>query len=83
MGLDPGTLGSRPEPKADTQPLSHPGIPKVHTLDSVIPLVGSYAEEIILNMKKYNDIMFIAALNIKMQTLRHSSGTTQWINDQS
>ena len=24
--LDPGTLGSRPEPKADAQ-LSHPGIP--------------------------------------------------------
>ena len=27
MGLDPRTLGSRPEPKADTQPLSHPGAP--------------------------------------------------------
>ena len=26
-GLDPGTLGSRPEPKADTQLLNHPGIP--------------------------------------------------------
>ena len=26
-GLDPGTLGSRPEPKADTQPPSHPGVP--------------------------------------------------------
>ena len=26
-GLDPGTPGSCPEPKADTQPLSHPGIP--------------------------------------------------------
>ena len=26
-GLDPGTPGSRPEPKADAQPLSHPGIP--------------------------------------------------------
>ena len=26
-GLDPRTLGSSPEPKADTQPLSHPGIP--------------------------------------------------------
>ena len=24
-GLDPGTLGSRPKPKADAQPLSHPG----------------------------------------------------------
>ena len=26
-GLDPGTTGSHPEPKADAQPLSHPGIP--------------------------------------------------------
>ena len=25
-GLDPGTPGSCPGPKADTQPLSHPGI---------------------------------------------------------
>ena len=28
VGLNPGTLGSRPEPKADAQPLSHPGVPK-------------------------------------------------------
>ena len=27
-GLDPGTPGSHPEPKADAQPLSHSGIPK-------------------------------------------------------
>ena len=27
MGLDPRTLGSHPEPKADSQPLSHPGAP--------------------------------------------------------
>ena len=26
-GLDPWTPGSRPGPKADTQPLSHPGVP--------------------------------------------------------
>ena len=26
-GLDPGTPGSRPGPKAGVQPLSHPGIP--------------------------------------------------------
>ena len=26
--LDPGTPGSRPGLKADTKPLSHPGIPK-------------------------------------------------------
>ena len=27
MRLDPGTPGSCTEPKADAQPLSHPGIP--------------------------------------------------------
>ena len=27
MGLDPWTPGSQPEPKADAQPLSHPGVP--------------------------------------------------------
>ena len=27
VGLDPGTPGSCPEPKAEAQPLSHPGIP--------------------------------------------------------
>ena len=28
VGLDPRTVGSRPEPKAGTQPLSHPGVPE-------------------------------------------------------
>ena len=27
VGLNPRTPGSRPEPKADAQPLSHPGVP--------------------------------------------------------
>ena len=31
VGLDPGTPGSRPGPKADAQPLSHPGIPQKAT----------------------------------------------------
>ena len=26
VGLDPRTLGSRPEPEVDAQPLSHPGV---------------------------------------------------------
>ena len=30
-GLDPRTPGSCPEPKADVQPLSHPGIPRVQS----------------------------------------------------
>ena len=28
VGLDSRTLGSCPEPKADTQPLNHPGAPR-------------------------------------------------------
>ena len=31
MGLNPGTPGSRPGPKADAQPLSHPGVPELYT----------------------------------------------------
>ena len=27
VGLDPGPLGSHPEPEADAQALSHPGVP--------------------------------------------------------
>ena len=27
VGLDPGIIGSRPQQKADAQPLSHPGNP--------------------------------------------------------
>ena len=38
-GLDPRTPGSPPEPKADTQPLSDPGIPRVVSfiIDSYVP----------------------------------------------
>ena len=33
MGLDPKTTGSHPEPKADTQPLRHPGVPAIDFLN--------------------------------------------------
>ena len=36
-GLNPRTPGSCPELKADTQPLSHPGIPKLPLLLSLLP----------------------------------------------
>ena len=32
VGLDPPTLGSRPEPKTDAQLLSHPGVPHLTIL---------------------------------------------------
>ena len=34
-GLDPGTPGSRTEPKSDAQPLNHPGTPIMVTLKSL------------------------------------------------
>ena len=34
VGLDPGTRGSQPEPKAGAQPLSHPGAPRAHFLNA-------------------------------------------------
>ena len=37
MGLDDRTPGSRPEPKADAQPLSHPGVPLLSVVDRVTP----------------------------------------------
>ena len=33
LDLDPGPWGSRPGPKAEAQPLSHPGIPDKKYLD--------------------------------------------------
>ena len=41
-GLDPGTHGSRLEPKADAQPLSHPGVPR-----------EMFSNNRILNLSKY------------------------------
>ena len=40
VGLDPRTPGSRPEPKADTQPLRHPGISQGSLLEKKI-VVGA------------------------------------------
>ena len=36
VGLDPGTLGSCPEPKADAQPLSHPHAPLEFIINKLI-----------------------------------------------
>ena len=35
VGLDPRTVGSRPEPKADAQLLSHPGVPEINILTTL------------------------------------------------
>ena len=41
VGLDPETPGSRPEPKADAQPLSHPGVP-YNTLFKLLTTLVAY-----------------------------------------
>ena len=35
VGLNLGTLGSCPEPKTDTQLLSHSGVPRIYNFNSV------------------------------------------------
>ena len=47
VGLDPGTPGSRTEPKADAQPLSHPGAPKPVTLDDTVSLPGPSSSHVL------------------------------------
>ena len=42
VGLDPGTPGSRPGPKAGAKPLSHPGISKVFVNNFTIQMVKRY-----------------------------------------
>ena len=37
VGLDPGTLGSRPELRAETPPLSHPGLQSYTENQCIIP----------------------------------------------
>ena len=58
MGLDPRTLRSWPEPKADAQPLSHPGAPDLkHFYSSAIyftfkflEILGSYCQNVPLTL---------------------------------
>ena len=46
MGLDPGTPGYHPRPKAGAKPLSHPGIPSVPiSYGPAIPLPDMHVPE--------------------------------------
>ena len=44
VGLDPRTLGSHPGPKADTQPLSHPGAPEMVVFKKEMRNLPGYAQ---------------------------------------
>ena len=48
VGLDPGSPGSRPEPKTGAQPLSHPGIPTFKFLNLIFVLINIYQSPIIM-----------------------------------
>ena len=45
-GLDSRTPGSHPEPKADAQPLSHPGVPPVGDFISIDYTHQTYCTEL-------------------------------------
>ena len=52
VGLDPQTRGSRPEPKAEAQPLNHPGVPIGNYSDDyhltfILPVLGFHLNGII------------------------------------
>ena len=69
MGLDPGTPGSRPEPKADAQLLSHPGVPSGRGLKTVPINITKYIDEneyIIATHNTYN----IYKHNVKARSLK-------------
>ena len=64
MGLDPGTPGSRPKPKADAKPLSHPGTPVSLVLKKschgpFLPFMRGHLLADKLLKKLHLDILFI------------------------
>ena len=48
MGLDPGTLGSGPEPRADAQLLSYPGFPSFGFSTPTLVLTEDFAHGLIV-----------------------------------
>lgn len=56
---------------------------KVHTLDPIIPPVGLYPGEIILNMKKHNGQHVHSPLSVTSCKPQNCSLVTQWVNDDS
>ena len=67
VGLDPRTLGSHPEPKADAQPLSHSGVLKLFSLkvynSNFLQLVSTYYPQ--NNMSFGENVESVSGMEIK------------------
>lgn len=59
MGLDPRTPESGPEPKADTQPLSYPGIP--------IPLILRLSNSKLPTLRQF--AFFFSMPNVELELM--------------
>ena len=55
MGLNLRTTGSCPEPKSDTQPLSHPGVPVIGSLTKVLKSETSLLTKESLGLRFHSD----------------------------
>ena len=49
VGLDPGSSGSRPGPKAGTKPLSHPGIPEGSYFSTSSPILHGTSSFVLIH----------------------------------
>ena len=63
MELDPGTLRSYPEPKADAQPLSHPGVP-LFTFISPFPPPQFLAPAILLTISMKLPLLLLLLIHM-------------------
>ena len=65
MGFDPGTPGSRLEPKADAQPLSHPGVPLSFVNMEIRASIPSASQSLVLSFRVFiYQLLFLKILFI-------------------
>ena len=65
VGLDPRTAESQPEPKVDTQPLSHPAVPESDLDGFTHPVSGN---------TKLGQVRVITQVSKSVTTCPHSKG---------
>ena len=77
-GLDPRTMESRPEPKADAQPLSHPGTPNFLLYTSVYFTI--YLSSLVFN---FFLLMLKILFGISLWVSNRVRTNTSWLLDSS